>query len=104
MTELAKKAARVPQHQPPGPPDLSLAPAGIVSILHRVSGLLMFLLLPFIIWMFDNSLSSEFSFESSAPSTSASASCRAGSSSWSAGLIWAYLHHFIAVCATCGWT
>jgi succinate dehydrogenase / fumarate reductase cytochrome b subunit len=63
MTELAKKAARVPQHQPPGPPDLSLAPAGIVSILHRVSGLLMFLLLPFIIWMFDNSLSSEFSFE-----------------------------------------
>jgi succinate dehydrogenase / fumarate reductase cytochrome b subunit len=63
MTELAKKAARVPQHQPPGPPDLSPAPAGIVSILHRVSGLLMFLLLPFIIWMFDNSLSSEISFE-----------------------------------------
>ena len=30
-----------------------LPPAGIVSILHRVSGVVMFLLLPFIIWMFD---------------------------------------------------
>ena len=30
--------------------------AGIVSILHRASGLLMFALLPFIIWMFDTSL------------------------------------------------
>jgi succinate dehydrogenase / fumarate reductase, cytochrome b subunit len=36
--------------------------AGYVSILHRVSGVLMFLLLPFIIWMFDASVSSEFSF------------------------------------------
>eukprot|EP00456_Euglypha_rotunda_P038666 TRINITY_DN2972_c0_g1_i12.p2 TRINITY_DN2972_c0_g1~~TRINITY_DN2972_c0_g1_i12.p2 ORF type:complete len:103 (+),score=34.13 TRINITY_DN2972_c0_g1_i12:445-753(+) len=39
-----------------------LPPAGIVSILHRVSGALMFLLLPFIIWMFDTSLSSDYSF------------------------------------------
>ena len=39
-----------------------LPPAGIVSILHRVSGVLMFLLMPFIIWMFDTSLSSDYSF------------------------------------------
>ena len=41
-----------------------LPPAGIVSILHRVSGVVMFLLMPFIIWMFDASLSSEISYES----------------------------------------
>ena len=33
-----------------------------VSILHRASGAIMFLLLPFIIWMFDKSISSEFSY------------------------------------------
>ena len=36
--------------------------AGWVSILHRVSGALMFVLLPFVIWMFDTSLTSELSF------------------------------------------
>ena len=40
-----------------------LPPAGIVSILHRVSGVLMFLLLPFVIWLFDVSLTSEISYE-----------------------------------------
>ena len=39
-----------------------LPPAGIVSILHRVSGVLMFLLMPFIIWMFDASVTSEVSY------------------------------------------
>ena len=43
-------------------PSYRLPAAGLVSILHRVSGLLMFLLLPFIIWMFDTSISSEISF------------------------------------------
>lgn len=36
--------------------------AGIVSILHRISGLLMFLLLPFILYLLDQSLTSEGSF------------------------------------------
>ena len=36
---------------------------GWVSILHRISGALLFLLLPFAIWMFDASLGSEVSFE-----------------------------------------
>ncbi|MDR0479840.1 MAG: succinate dehydrogenase, cytochrome b556 subunit, partial [Burkholderiaceae bacterium] len=39
-----------------------LPPAGWVSILHRVGGLLIFILLPFIIWLFDVSTTSEISF------------------------------------------
>jgi len=75
-----------------------LPPAGIVSILHRVSGALMFLLLPFIIWMFDKSLTSEVSYDTF---TSAFV---AGLGIFPGGfiklvvlaLIWAYLHHLIA--------
>jgi succinate dehydrogenase / fumarate reductase cytochrome b subunit len=37
--------------------------AGFVSILHRVSGIIMFVLMPFVIWMFDTSLSSEISYQ-----------------------------------------
>ena len=44
-------------------PAYRLPPAGWVSILHRISGVLMFLLLPFVIWLFDVSLSSEVSYE-----------------------------------------
>jgi succinate dehydrogenase / fumarate reductase cytochrome b subunit len=40
-----------------------LPPAGWVSILHRVSGLILIVLMPFVIWMFDTSLSSEVSFD-----------------------------------------
>jgi len=36
---------------------------GVVSILHRISGLLMFLFLPLLLWLFDLSLSSERSFD-----------------------------------------
>jgi succinate dehydrogenase / fumarate reductase cytochrome b subunit len=36
---------------------------GIVSILHRASGLLLFLLLPLLLWLFDLSLSSDRSFD-----------------------------------------
>ncbi|ACC73476.1 succinate dehydrogenase, cytochrome b556 subunit [Paraburkholderia phymatum] len=37
--------------------------AGRVSILHRVSGGLLFVFLPFLLYLFDQSLSSELSFE-----------------------------------------
>ena len=75
-----------------------LPPAGIVSILHRISGVLMFALLPFVIWLFDVSITSEVSYDRFR-------------STWLAGagwfpawfvklvtlaLIWAYLLHFIA--------
>ena len=43
-------------------PTYRLPAAGWVSILHRISGVLLFILLPFIMWMFDKSLSSEISF------------------------------------------
>ena len=39
-----------------------LPPAGWVSILHRISGLLLIVLMPFVIWMFDTSLTSEVTF------------------------------------------
>ena len=75
-----------------------LPPAGWVSILHRVSGLLMFILMPFIIWMFDKSISSELSFEYL---TSAFAEGVSSCPGWflklvALALIWAYLHHFVA--------
>ncbi|MGE0804777.1 MAG: succinate dehydrogenase, cytochrome b556 subunit [Burkholderiaceae bacterium] len=65
---------------------------GIVSILHRVSGVLMFLIgIPFILYLFQQSLLSEISYES----------YRAIVSHWFAklvllALIWAYLHHLVA--------
>ena len=75
-----------------------LPPAGIVSILHRVSGLVMFILLPFIIWMFDTSLTSEISY---AQFTSVFAHGTGVIPGWfyklvALALIWAYLQHFIA--------
>jgi succinate dehydrogenase / fumarate reductase cytochrome b subunit len=36
--------------------------AGVVSILHRISGLLMFLLLPVVLFLLEQSLRSEYSF------------------------------------------
>ena len=75
-----------------------LPPAGIVSILHRISGVVMFLLLPFVVWMLDSSLSSEISYDSF---TNVFAAGVAGIPAWFVklvvlGLLWAYLHHFIA--------
>src|ERR1700760_4153144 len=37
--------------------------AGRVSILHRASGALLFIFLPFLLYLFDQSLTSELSFE-----------------------------------------
>ncbi len=39
-----------------------LPPAGWVSILHRISGLLLIALMPFVIWLFDVSLKDEVVF------------------------------------------
>jgi succinate dehydrogenase / fumarate reductase, cytochrome b subunit len=65
--------------------------AGIVSILHRVSGMLIFLLLPFILYMLDKSLTSEISFEYFKGYTSHFLVKLA-----ILALVWAYLHHFCA--------
>ena len=75
-----------------------LPAAGLVSILHRISGAIMFVLMPFTIWMFDTSISSEISF---GRFTSAFRTGMLGLPGFlwklvALALIWAFLHHFIA--------
>ena len=79
-------------------PSYRLPPAGWVSILHRISGALMFVLLPFIVWMFDTSISSEYSFArfSSAFNNGVWLLPAALVKLVALALIWAYLHHLIA--------
>lgn len=65
--------------------------AGIVSILHRVSGVLLFLALPLLLWMFELSLTSELSYER----------LRGFAGSILVKLVlvalaWAFLHHLVA--------
>ncbi|HTN66020.1 MAG TPA: succinate dehydrogenase, cytochrome b556 subunit [Burkholderiaceae bacterium] len=65
--------------------------AALVSILHRISGLLLFIFLPLILFLLDKSLLSEISFEY----------FRGFTSGWFVKLIilalsWAFLHHFCA--------
>jgi len=99
MTQLAKKRPEFRNiNALTDLPSYRLPAAGIVSILHRISGLIMFLLLPLLIWMFDTSVSSEISF------AKFSAAFNVGLGFVPAvlvkvvvlGLIWAYLHHLIA--------
>ncbi|MBN8486693.1 MAG: succinate dehydrogenase, cytochrome b556 subunit [Burkholderiales bacterium] len=75
-----------------------LPPAGIVSILHRISGMVMFLLLPLVIWLFDTSVTSEVSFDSFRSAFEAGLGPVPGVlvKLVVLGLIWAYLHHFTA--------
>ncbi|MFM1807196.1 MAG: hypothetical protein RL212_1455 [Pseudomonadota bacterium] len=65
--------------------------AGKVSILHRVSGLLMFILIPFVLYLFDKSITSEVSF-----TTFKSVLANPIIKLIILALIWAYLHHFCA--------
>lgn len=72
--------------------------AGVVSILHRASGLAMFLLLPFVVWLFDRSISSEISYDTF---TAAFVVGIGVVPAWAVklvvlALIWAFLHHLIA--------
>ncbi|HET8749051.1 MAG TPA: succinate dehydrogenase, cytochrome b556 subunit [Ramlibacter sp.] len=69
--------------------------AAIVSGMHRFSGVVMFLLLPLVLWLFDRSVSSEISF---ARFRSAFANGASGVvlKLFVLALIWAYLLHFFA--------
>ncbi len=65
--------------------------AGKVSILHRISGAALFLLLPFMLYLFDQSLASELSFMQFQAFTDhflVKLICLV--------LIWSFLHHFCA--------
>ena len=99
MTELARKRPEFRNiNALKDLPTYRLPAAGWVSILHRVSGLLMFILMPLIIWMFDNSITSEISFAKFAAAFNVGLGFVPG---WfmklvALALIWGYLHHFIA--------
>ena len=72
--------------------------ASLASGMHRVSGAIMFFLMPFIIWMFDNSISSELSFLKFKSVFEVGVLGLPGFI-WKLaviGLMWASLHHFIA--------
>ena len=99
MTQLAKKRPEFRNINAfKDLPTYRLPAAGIVSILHRISGLLMFLLLPFIIWMFDTSVSSEISFAKFSAAFNVGLGFVPGVlvKLVALALIWAYLHHMIA--------
>ena len=72
--------------------------ASLVSGMHRISGAIMFFLMPFIIWMFDSSISSEISFAKFKAAFNIGMLGLPGVI-WkrvALALIWAYLQHFIA--------
>ena len=99
MTELAKKRPEFRNiHALTDLPTYRLPAAGIVSILHRISGAIMFLLLPLIVWMFDTSVSSEISYARFTAAFSTGIGFVPGIVIKLAALalIWAYLHHMIA--------
>jgi succinate dehydrogenase / fumarate reductase cytochrome b subunit len=66
-------------------------PSAIVSILHRISGLGLFLMLPFLLYLFQESLRSEISFEHFKGVVD-----NLFAKVLLLGLSWAYLHHFTA--------
>lgn len=68
-----------------------MAPSAIVSILHRISGASIFLMLPFLLYLLQESLRSEISFAHFAGVVD-----NAFVKLILLGLSWAYLHHFTA--------
>jgi succinate dehydrogenase / fumarate reductase, cytochrome b subunit len=99
MTELAKKRPEFRNiNALVDLPTYRLPAAGFVSILHRISGFVMFLLLPFVVWMFDTSVSSEISFAKFKAAFNIGVGFVPGILVQLVALvlIWAYLHHLIA--------
>ena len=99
MTELAKKRPEFRNiNALTDLPTYRLPAAGIVSILHRISGAIRFVLLPLIVWMFDTSVSSEISFAKFKSAFTVGIGFVPGIIVKLAALalIWAYLHHMIA--------
>ena len=99
MTELSKKRPEFRNINALNDlPSYRLPAAGWVSILHRISGLLMFLMMPLIVWFFDVSLTSELSYERFTAAFDTGIGFVPGALVKLAvlALIWGYLHHFIA--------
>ena len=99
MTELSKKRPEFRNiNALQDLPTYRLPAAGWVSILHRISGLLMFFLLPLVVWLLDTSLSSELSYERFTAAFDSGIGFVPGLlvKLVVLALIWGYLHHFIA--------
>lgn len=99
MPEIAKKRPEFRNiHFFSDLPSYRLPPAGIVSILHRISGVLIFILLPFIIWLFDTSVSSELSFGRFRAAFVSGIGFVPGVlvKLVALALLWSYLHHLFA--------
>jgi succinate dehydrogenase / fumarate reductase cytochrome b subunit len=91
MTFMAEMAIKKRRPKNLDLPTIRLPLPGILSIIHRISGAGMFLLLPFLLWLFQSSLAS--------PETFASAREVVGhplAKIVLLGLIWFYMHHFCA--------
>ena len=75
-----------------------LPAAGWVSILHRASGVLLFLLLPLVIWLFDTSVTSEISYGRFTSAFTSGIGFVPGFliKLIVLALIWACMHHLIA--------
>ncbi len=71
--------------------EIRLPIAGFVSILHRVSGLLLFVSLPCLLWLFAASLGSQETFDSFKQAIAGPFS-----KLLLLAVLWAYLHHFCA--------
>ena len=97
MSEAVREASKKgrPEFRNIGIGDITgkyrMPPSAIVSILHRVSGAGMFLALPFLLYLFQQSLLSESSFGYFASIVSHPLAKLV-----LLGLSWAYLHHFTA--------
>jgi succinate dehydrogenase / fumarate reductase cytochrome b subunit len=98
MSELAKKRPEFRNIHAFGDlPGYRWPLAAIASGMHRISGLLMFLAMPFIIWLFDTSLTSEYSFARFKSAFNNGLGFVPGFvvKLVALALIWSYLHHFI---------
>jgi succinate dehydrogenase / fumarate reductase cytochrome b subunit len=91
MTFMAEMAIKKRRPKNLDLPTIRLPLPGILSIIHRISGAGLFLLLPFLLWLFQSSLTS--------PETFASVKGVVGhplAKIVLLGLIWFYMHHFCA--------
>jgi succinate dehydrogenase / fumarate reductase cytochrome b subunit len=84
MTEMIKKRPKYLNLF-----QIKLPMAGFVSILHRISGFGLFLMLPLLIWLLELSLGSQESF-ARAQAIVAHPLVKL----LSIGILWAFLHHF----------
>ena len=97
MSEAVREAAKKgrPEFRNIGIADITskyrMPPSAIVSILHRISGAALFLMLPFLLYLLQESLRSEISFAHFAGIVD-----NVFVKIILLGLSWAYLHHFTA--------